>query len=125
VIVGLNAAIMVFRHHFGEPNCCACRLASFTDPIAPQSQWSASSSSKARDRDSKSAVTSRCMTTCLRLPVRMGIRFYNQSHHALIRVYDNVGFVTETHEHKGDFKEWLSGLASVPFSGICPRCRKK
>jgi len=25
---------------------------------------------------------------------------------AVIRVYDEVGSVTETHEHKGDFKEW-------------------
>jgi hypothetical protein len=24
----------------------------------------------------------------------------------LIRVYDEVGNVIETHEHKGDFKEW-------------------
>jgi hypothetical protein len=25
---------------------------------------------------------------------------------ALIRVYDNAGNVIETHERKGDFKEW-------------------
>ncbi len=25
---------------------------------------------------------------------------------AVIRVYDEVGNVIETHEHKGDFKEW-------------------
>jgi len=24
----------------------------------------------------------------------------------VIRVYDEVGNVIETHEHKGDFKEW-------------------
>jgi len=24
----------------------------------------------------------------------------------VIRVYDTVGKVIETHEHKGDFKEW-------------------
>src|SRR5438094_9313235 len=30
----------------------------------------------------------------------------SRSHHAVIRVYDVVGDVIETHEHKGDFKEW-------------------
>ncbi len=30
---------------------------------------------------------------------------YSRSHDALIRVYDDAGNVTETHEHKGDFKE--------------------
>jgi hypothetical protein len=29
-----------------------------------------------------------------------------QSHDAVIRVYDEAGNVIETHEHKGDFKEW-------------------
>jgi len=28
------------------------------------------------------------------------------SHDAVIRVYDDAGNVIETHEHKGDFKEW-------------------
>ena len=28
------------------------------------------------------------------------------SHDAVIRVYDAAGNVIETHEHKGDFKEW-------------------
>jgi len=28
------------------------------------------------------------------------------SHDAVIRVYDETGSVIETHEHKGDFKEW-------------------
>jgi hypothetical protein len=27
-------------------------------------------------------------------------------HDAVIRVYDHAGNVIETHEHKGDFKEW-------------------
>jgi hypothetical protein len=27
-------------------------------------------------------------------------------HRAVIRVYDEAGNVIETHEHKGDFKEW-------------------
>jgi hypothetical protein len=31
---------------------------------------------------------------------------YNRSHDAVIRVYDATGNVIETHEHKGDFKEW-------------------
>ena len=46
------------------------------------------------------------MTTCLRLPVRMGIRAYSRSHDAVIRVCDSTGNVIETHEHKGDFREW-------------------
>jgi hypothetical protein len=32
--------------------------------------------------------------------------FYSRSHHAVIRVYDDAGNVTETQERKGDFKEW-------------------
>ena len=31
---------------------------------------------------------------------------FSRSHHAVIRVYDEAGNVIETHEHKGDFKEW-------------------
>ena len=30
----------------------------------------------------------------------------SRSHDAVIRVYDAGGNLTETHEHKGDFKEW-------------------
>jgi hypothetical protein len=30
----------------------------------------------------------------------------SSSYDAVIRVYDAPGNVTETHEHKGDFKEW-------------------
>lgn len=30
----------------------------------------------------------------------------SRSHDAVIRVYDATGNVIETHEHKGDFKEW-------------------
>jgi hypothetical protein len=33
-------------------------------------------------------------------------RDYSRSHHAVILVYDDVGNLVETHEHKGDFKEW-------------------
>jgi hypothetical protein len=32
--------------------------------------------------------------------------FTARSHDAVIRVYDEAGNVIETHEHKGDFKEW-------------------
>jgi hypothetical protein len=32
-------------------------------------------------------------------------KFRSRSHRALIRVYDEVGNVIETHEHAGDFKE--------------------
>ena len=35
-------------------------------------------------------------------------RVYSRSHHAVIRVYDEAGNVIETHEHKGDFKEFRS-----------------
>ncbi len=31
---------------------------------------------------------------------------YSRSHYAVIRVYDAAGNIIETHEHKGDFKEW-------------------
>jgi hypothetical protein len=33
-------------------------------------------------------------------------KFRSRSHDAVIRVYDEAGEVIETHEHKGDFKEW-------------------
>jgi len=31
---------------------------------------------------------------------------FGRSRDAVIRVYDEAGNVIETHEHKGDFKEW-------------------
>ena len=31
---------------------------------------------------------------------------YSRSHDAVIHVFDSDGNVIETHEHKGDFKEW-------------------
>jgi len=31
---------------------------------------------------------------------------YSRSHDAVSRVYDDAGNVIETHEQKGDFKEW-------------------
>jgi len=33
-------------------------------------------------------------------------KFFSRSHTAVIRVYDDAGNVIETHEQKGDFKEW-------------------
>jgi hypothetical protein len=33
-------------------------------------------------------------------------KFFSRSHDAVIRVYDAAGNVIETHEYKGDFKEW-------------------
>jgi hypothetical protein len=32
--------------------------------------------------------------------------FFSRSHGAVICVYDDAGNVIQTHEHKGDFKEW-------------------
>ena len=34
----------------------------------------------------------------------------SRSHDAMIHVYDAAGNVIETHQHNGDFKEWL-GIA--------------
>jgi len=31
---------------------------------------------------------------------------YSRSANVVIRVYDAAGNIIETHEHKGDFKEW-------------------
>jgi len=33
-------------------------------------------------------------------------QFYSRSHDAVIRVYDAAGNVSETHEHKGDLREF-------------------
>jgi hypothetical protein len=33
-------------------------------------------------------------------------KFFSRSHAAVIRVYDDAANVIETHEHKGNFKEW-------------------
>jgi hypothetical protein len=33
-------------------------------------------------------------------------KFRSRSHNAVIRVYDQAGSVIESHEHKGEFKEW-------------------
>jgi hypothetical protein len=33
-------------------------------------------------------------------------QFFSRSHDAVIHVFDESGNLIETHEHKGDFKEW-------------------
>ena len=33
-------------------------------------------------------------------------KHYSRAHPAVIRVYDYAGNVIETHQHRGDFKEW-------------------
>ena len=33
-------------------------------------------------------------------------KHYSRSHDAVIRVYDAAGNVIDTHEEKGEFKEW-------------------
>ncbi len=33
-------------------------------------------------------------------------KFYSRSRQTVIRVYDDVGNLMETHQHAGDFKEW-------------------
>jgi hypothetical protein len=33
-------------------------------------------------------------------------KFRSHSHDDVIRVYDGLGNVIETHEHAGEFKEW-------------------
>src|SRR6266568_4736687 len=40
----------------------------------------------------------------------------SRSHDAVIRVYDDAGNVIETHEHKGEFKEWWRGVQPVSSS---------
>ena len=40
-------------------------------------------------------------------PTRLGYaKFYSRSDDAVIPVHDEAGNVIQTHEHKGDFKEW-------------------
>jgi len=39
-------------------------------------------------------------------PPRASRKNVRHSHAAVIRVYDAAGNVIETHQHKGDFKEW-------------------
>jgi len=44
-------------------------------------------------------------------------KHYSRSHDAVICVYDAAGHVIETHEHKRDFKEWLTlAFAALLFN---------
>jgi hypothetical protein len=43
-------------------------------------------------------------------------KFHGRSHDAVIRVYDEAGDVIETHEHAGDFKEWVRPCERVPVT---------
>jgi hypothetical protein len=46
-------------------------------------------------------------------------KFFNRSHNAVIRVYDEAGNVIETHEQAGDFREpgsvatWINSQATT------------
>jgi hypothetical protein len=55
--------------------------------------------------------------TANQMPLRIGYaEHFNCSHNAVIRVYDAVGILIETLEHKGDFKEpWR--ISSMPCGG--------
>jgi hypothetical protein len=44
----------------------------------------------------------------------------SRSHDAVIRVYDDAGNMIETHEHKGDFKEWSAVVFAQRFYRIFP-----
>jgi hypothetical protein len=46
------------------------------------------------------------MGPALGLPERKTSKPYSRSEDAVIRVCHQAGNVIETHEHKGDFKEW-------------------
>jgi hypothetical protein len=63
-------------------------------------------------------------------------KFYNRSHRAVIRVYNEGGDVIETHEHAGEFKEWRPDSGSIAPLKVRPsssqpeewdrrRCRHK
>jgi hypothetical protein len=45
-----------------------------------------------------------CRAQLVKPEFHIGFRLI--AHNAVIRVYDDAGNVIETHEHKGDFKEW-------------------
>lgn len=63
------------------------------------------------ERDTKmSAMATDALAFCAlwytKIPDAIGYaEFYSGSHHAVIRVYDHVGNVIETHEQAGDFTE--------------------
>jgi hypothetical protein len=43
----------------------------------------------------------------------------SRSHDAVIRVYDAAGSVIETHEHKGEFKEFQVAATARPSAFDC------
>ena len=43
---------------------------------------------------------------------------HSNSHDAVIRAYDVAGGVIETHEHKGDFKEWQSFFIALDVCSL-------
>ena len=45
-------------------------------------------------------------------------KFRSRSHDAVIRVYDAVGNVIETHEHAGDFKELVKPAVKLDIRGL-------
>jgi len=45
-------------------------------------------------------------------------KFRSRSQKAVIRVYDEVGNVIETHEHAGDFKRVVSSLFVALFASV-------
>jgi hypothetical protein len=47
---------------------------------------------------------------------------YSRSHDAVIRVYDAADNVVETHQHKGDFKEWFL-FRVIECRLLAPICR--
>jgi hypothetical protein len=56
------------------------------------------------DSDFSDSVACRVAWECGEQCNRLA-NFYSRSHDAVIRVYDEMGSVIETHEQKGDFKE--------------------
>jgi hypothetical protein len=58
----------------------------------------------------------RCGVESKRVTARKPVpyaKFRSRSHDAVIRVYDETGNVIETHEHKGELKEWRPDSGSI------------
>ena len=62
--------------------------------------------------DKHQAAVTKLRFTCESRKPACHAKFYSRSHDAVIRFYDAAGNVIETHLHKGEFKEWWSGLES-------------
>jgi hypothetical protein len=50
-------------------------------------------------------------------------KFRSRSHDAVIRVYDPAGNVIKTHEHAGDFREWVSDYPLFYTASVAARRR--